>query len=1090
MTQPQTVAVPLITRALFLSTLLISTLLASPTALAKFGSRTERSEEVVASPGSDLATYHSDSEHYIGLFESDLGYRLDLGNTQWSHWETADQDIWYPDLAGQQGAHSAFASIPVCYAEWTPKEHALNYALLRTIGLDYPDSAYQQLSDTEIQGRTAQGWSLALPQEDGTTFHYRLHLFTHNNCAQLLAVWTSLESAVAKKLSEELLSALSFSHPARAMEAEPMAWFYNSAGLYYHHAENYTEALEGFKHAALTDSSDLAYINNAASTFNRLGQHQAGLTFMLTPGIADQDESMIHGWLGWFQFYLQDFQAAADSYKKGFALGTLSEEDLIAYVKSLIQLEQFQAAGNALREYSPAQPGVELVRARAQLASSQGDYEQALDVLDQAAHISDSRLTFERMDILAALQNYETIVELSDQLINSGDGSALVYHYRGDAQYKLERYLDAKQSFEQSLLLAPGNATVTEYLRFTDAQLGKGDSSSISTEISPVNWPDLAPPEEVTGIEDYDSYYLMHLTAYQFDPAQPLKTTRAQTIKVRDQAGVRRYSTLTAEFNPLSEKLYVNRLQVRDSEGRLVSEVDRSSLYIGNAEDYDQATFGKVVRAPVSGLAPGHSIEFVYTTERLSPDKDFQFERLFLSGSRPIGLSALYLEGNLDSLLHNQTNTSTPKRGENSLLWVTENPPVSQNEPMQVDPAEYLATVALTSRNQWQEAGQDYRERVQSLVMADTPALEPLVRQLTAGIPPGNQTARVAALADYVQSTLTYKALEFGVRGYTPNTPERILTDRFGDCKDHSVLLWRLLLAADIPADLALANLSGPVDPTLPSIDQFDHMVVYLPELQGGTFIDATNKDINLLDFTPASLGDSWTLVLGEQPDLVKVPTHSPSRISIQRELALQPGGDLWIEEEVRLSAYVASGLRSHLKDIEKRERLNWVQRFLGDGGKPVIVESLDVDHVFDPGQDLVLKLRYRITPSRLITENNALLNPAYWERYYLSSNRVHNRQTDFEIAYPLVFEADVSYRAPHLEPLNWKTVANQREKTTYGEFHSNWRVEPDRARLQFRYELSSGRFAADEYSDYQVFGTQALDVLQQPVKWGAGEPL
>src|SRR5690606_36397542 len=135
-----------------------------------------------------------------------------------------------------------------------------------------------------------------------------------------------------------------------------------------------------------------------------------------------------------------------------------------------------------------------------------------------------------------------------------------------DAEYKLEYYLQARGSFEQVLLLSPGDATVAEYLRFTQARLGMGDSSSISTEIAPVEWPELALPEKVAGVEEYDSYYQMQVAAYRFDPAKPLKATQARIIKVRDRAGVRRFNTLMAKFNPLNEKLYVNRLLVRDAQ--------------------------------------------------------------------------------------------------------------------------------------------------------------------------------------------------------------------------------------------------------------------------------------------------------------------------------------------------------------------------------------------------------------------------------------------------------------------------------------------------------------------------------------------
>lgn len=1035
------------------------------------------------------AKYSAGSEQ-IGRFESKFGYRLDLRSSDWSHWQNADKDIWHPDLAGELGGHSVFASVPVCYPQGLPGEDALNYALLRTLGLNYPDADYRNLGSVEVDGQKGELLGYARQLDNGTRLNYRLYLFKRQPCAQILALWTSLEDEKAlDSMAGELLAGLDFSTLPEA-SASPhsalvQAWFHNAAGLYFHQAENFLAALESFKRAALADPSDLTYITNATSVYNRLGQYQAGLNFLDQPAIAQQNQPVLWGWRGWYNFKLQNFEAAAQSYQNAFVDQAPSEDDLIAYARSLVYLNELERAEQLLEQYLPERPGVDLIRTQAKIAAAQQDYQKALGILDAGTvqHPRALGLALERMDVLGALRRYEEIVELSQGMIESGNASAVLYHYLGDAQYQLERYLQAKASFEKALQLAPNDATIAEYLRFTDAQLGKGDSSSISAEIEPVAWPKLTVPAEVIGAEDYDSHYLQYLVAYHFDPKRPLKTTWAQIIKVRDQAGVRRFSTLFAEFNPLSEKLYVNRLQVRDAQGRLVSELERSNLYIGNSEDYDQATFGKVVRAPVAGLAPGYTIEFVYTTEKLSVDERFPFERFYLSGNRPIGVSALYLEGELDSLLHNQSNAQAPKRGENSLFWVAENPPVSQREPMQVDPAEYLASVALVSKDQWRAAGEDYRDRVSDLINAESPELEPLVEQLIGSLPRGDQAARIATLAGYVQSSLTYKALEFGVRGYTPNTPTQILADRFGDCKDHSVLLWRLLRAADIPAELALANLSDPVDPELPSIDQFDHMVVYLPKFRGGSFIDATNKDLNLLSYTPSSLGGSWTLTLGKKPNLVKVPEHSPSEIQVQRHVALQPGGDLLIDEEVRLSAYFGSSLRAHFKDIESRERLNWAQRFLGANGERVLVENLVIDNVFEPSEDIVIKLRYRLTPLSWIAQSSAILDPSYWERYYLNANLVHQRQTDFEVAYPLIFDTRVSYSAPHLEQTDWQLAKNIQEQSEFGNFESEWRAEGARPERRFRYEMTAGRYSADDYSRFQAFSAQALEVLQQPVR-------
>ncbi len=1017
----------------------------------------------------------------IETFQSPFGYQLNLAGTDWSHWPQVTQHVSHPDIGGERW-QGAFVSIPACFTDWQPGEAAERFALLRALGHEYPTPEARNRQSRAIDGIDADSWERTLPREGELPLRFRYHLVEREQCAQLIAVWTTLDDAALDTMANEVVNGLTWTTPEPAGSAKAHAWFYNAAALYFHAAENYVDAVEGFALAARLDPEDGVYINNAASTYNLLNRYEDGLAFMQQPAIRNQDDAMIEGWLGWFEYHLGNHSAATEHYQRGFALGELSEDDLYAYAQSLLSQDRVDRAQAVLDQYSSARPGPTVVQAQAEVARARGAYQQALDLLDEAEArgVRSPNLHLTRMDVLGDMLEYEAVVAYSDQLIERGLGSGTVYNYRGDAQYQLERYRDAKASFEQALMLQPGDAATAEYLRYTNAQLGKGDSASINTPIEPVAWPKLTPPATVTGIEGYDSHYTLTVTAYHYDPSKPLKTTEVRHIQVHDAAGVNRHSTQMARYNPLSERLYINRLDVFDPSGERVSTLDRSSLYIGDAEDFDQATFGKVVRAPVAGLAPGHRIEFEYTLEQHSPAERFPFERLYLSGQRPIGLSALYLEGELDDLLYNQTNASKPRKRKNSLLWTAENPTPALWEPMQVDDEDYMASVVVVSKNQWEEAGRDYRTRVDEVINADSPELSSLVDTLTADLAPEDTAGRIAALAGYVQRTLTYKALEFGVRGYTPNPPPQILQDRFGDCKDHSVLLWRLLREADIPAELALANLSGPVDPNMPSIDQFDHMIVYLPDWNGGTFIDATNKNIDLLDATPDGLGGSWTLTMGDQPALVQVPTLSPSRISIDRALSAGPNGETQVQEKVTLSAYFASSLRGHFKDIEPREQLNWVQRFMGDNGRPVVVESLSVDNLHNNDKALVLNLNYRVGRSASRLNRDTILDPAYWERYYLSSHYVHDRQTDFEVSYPLRLTSRVRY--PANDNRTPDAVADKKDQSRFGRFESTARVDADTLTHQFDYEMDAGRYSAEEYNEFQAFTLNAIDVMARPI--------
>ncbi len=113
---------------------------------------------------------------------------------------------------------------------------------------------------------------------------------------------------------------------------------------------------------------------------------------------------------------------------------------------------------------------------------------------------------------------------------------------------------------------------------------------------------------------------------------------------------------------------------------------------------------------------------------------------------------------------------------------------------------------------------------------AVTPAIAELARQLTASRP--EPRGKALALSDWVRRNIRYVAVHIGVGGVVPHPAASVLAQRYGDCKDHAVLLEALLTAAGIASTGALVN-SGNVFrlPRTPTLGIFNHIITYIPSL-------------------------------------------------------------------------------------------------------------------------------------------------------------------------------------------------------------------------------------------------------------------
>lgn len=87
---------------------------------------------------------------------------------------------------------------------------------------------------------------------------------------------------------------------------------------------------------------------------------------------------------------------------------------------------------------------------------------------------------------------------------------------------------------------------------------------------------------------------------------------------------------------------------------------------------------------------------------------------------------------------------------------------------------------------------------------------------------------QIEAALNFVQDEIRYLGFESGLNSYAPHPPSKIIAQRFGDCKDKSLLLVTLLNALGVEAYAALVHSSeGELLPAqLPGPDVFDHCVV------------------------------------------------------------------------------------------------------------------------------------------------------------------------------------------------------------------------------------------------------------------------
>jgi len=267
-----------------------------------------------------------------------------------------------------------------------------------------------------------------------------------------------------------------------------------------------------------------------------------------------------------------------------------------------------------------------------------------------------------------------------------------------------------------------------------------------------------------------------------------------------------------------------------------------------------------------------------------------------------------------------------------------------------------------------------------------------------------------------VQREIGYQAIEFGVRARRPAAARETLRRRYGDCKDHALLLHQVLRAAGIESHLALVNTGWRIQPEIPSLDQFNHMVVHVPLLAPGWLVDPTEKHLKLDAFPADSLWHARALLLDPaNPRLLPPPPAPlPASARVESRRTVRPSGRDWnVEETLEIDGYYAAWMRSSFAGMSPAEQSQRAQELMGAHGA-ARVEAFEFRGLDDPMEPARLQIAYTVRDAISSTGASATAAlPNCWERFYLTLRFVKERRTAFEIHYPFRFTSQVVVKLP-----------------------------------------------------------------------------
>ncbi len=1009
-----------------------------------------------------------------------LGIRTHLADLPWMR--AAEEDEAFPDavLSGWQGDGIGFSVFPLHLAGTHLGETQLLNALLER-AFPATDPLIAKREPVEMGGLTGEALTIK-DEADGTEYVNHLRVLRRGEFVYLLNVYYPEPSTVGAGIASEFFTRIEFFEPVGEVDREAFddrlnllhGNFFNDVGLEFYGAKSYTEAGNYFWLAFEHGFDNPRYLDNFVEAAARSNQRKVAFEKLETH--ADRfpehlDLTANHAWL--LSLYDRG-EEAMEKYQPLFENGLRDEDHLYIYVDLLEEAGRVGDAVAFVATYRAGGDQPDFIGLQSRLLSADGKIDEAIALLEAQPRPYEYRIAESLAYRYWEAEKHDTAISIVDDLIGQGYLSAETFGLKGRIEFDRDQFEQAKTAFEIALGYSPQNERLQEYLAASSSHLGQGSNSSLKRELPPVSLPSklATHPNVWTGEKapkGVSAYYLHRATAIHFVTDKEYRVTNHSSIKVIDAAGVERFSTIVYEFNPLSEEIYVNRLEVYNEEGKLVSKGKVDDYYVTDAADDGQADEEKALNIPVSGLRPGSRVELQVTRRYRSAPERLPFRNYYFSGRDPILNAVLYVEGDTKHVGWSNSDRFLPNVGKGYMAWQVKRPMTYTAEPFQQHPEEYLAEISIgDKREQWADNVQVYLARIQDRFRA-----EKRVKQTGSQVGKGltSLSTKMLAAASFVQREITYKAIEFGVRGRMMNLASQTLDNRYGDCKDHSMLLWQMLKSQGVKAHLALVRTDGEVVESLPSLDQFDHMIVYVPGPNGsGQAFDATQKGYDMALPVPLGLNGKKILLLdSKQPRFVKLPEYpdKANQVSSYRAVSFKQG-DMHVDETLTIHGYYAGYMRGHIGSEAPENYQRLLQSDLENVLPSLRIEKLDILGLAEVESPLKIKISYVIPKALRSQESTAsALLPAVWEHYYISTNYTDRRVTPFSFSHPLTIESKITVTPPTGFALGVPSGQALRKAFDVLKWSLGWGQQMDLTEIEFSFYRPSGDYPANRFAKY-----------------------
>jgi len=549
--------------------------------------------------------------------------------------------------------------------------------------------------------------------------------------------------------------------------------------------------------------------------------------------------------------------------------------------------------------------------------------------------------------------------------------------------------------------------------------------------------------------------------------------------KITDNVGVQSGSTISINYDPTYQQLFLHNISVIRN-GKTINKLNVNDFQNirqeSNAEKYIyNGSLNAITN--LADIRNGDIVDLSYTIKGFNPiHGNHFFGSTALDDYQPVGKINYYLISK-KKLQYKTTNTKIEPtiasyNGYTTYNWqtnLTKTPLFESNTPGWY--MSYLNVFVSDFKN-W-DAVVDWALNIYQ----DNGNLSKALKAKIEYIKNNNtrEGERIMATLKFVQDEIRYLGLESGIGAYKPFTPNTVLKQRFGDCKDKSWLMVTMLLNMGVKAYPAFINSTygESLHQFLPSPKVFDHVVVKVVDsTNANLFYDPTisNQFGNYKSISFPNYGKALVIKKGvsslenitsKSEDLVEVfdtfdlPTVGGSGTLNTSTVYREAEADAW------RARYKSSSLSSISKDFKNYyeklyDGVEVIKKPIFDddslANKILIEESYKIDNIWNPLVGNKENIAVEFVPYSIL---DVLLSPEEKER-----------KTPFALYYPTHKKHQITIKLPRRWNLAKDDISVNSKSFDFS-MTSKMNPSQDILYLNYEYKNKNSYVKPEDFEDY-----------------------